>query len=98
MESRPMRWHNLGDLPDRTGNVDEEAVVDLALPASPRIYSHRQIDRLANGVARYLTDRGFARGTHIAILSFNRAEYVIADFGIMRAGCVVGHVTIKLVS
>jgi long-chain acyl-CoA synthetase len=92
-----MRWHNLGDLPDRTGNLDEEAVVDLALPASPRIYSHRQIDRLANGVARYLTDRGFARGTHIAILSFNRAEYVVAYFGIMRAGCVAVPVNIKLV-
>jgi long-chain acyl-CoA synthetase len=91
-----MRWHNLGDLPNRTGNLDEEAVVDLALPASPRIYSHRQIDRLANGVARYLTDRGFARGTHIAILSFNRAEYVVAYFGIMRAGCVAVPVNIKL--
>jgi long-chain acyl-CoA synthetase len=91
-----MRWHNLGDLPDRTGNLDKEAIIDLALPSHPRIYTHRQIDRLANGVAKYLTDRGFARGTHIAILSFNRAEYVIAYFGIMRAGCVAVPVNIKL--
>ena len=91
-----MRWHNLGDLPDRTGNLDKEAVIDLALPSHPRIYTHRQIDRLANGVANYLTDQGLARGTHIAILSFNRSEYVIAYFGIMRAGCVAVPVNIKL--
>ena len=91
-----MRWHNLGDLPDRNGNLDKEAIIDLALPAHARIYTHRQIDRLANGVARHLTDRGLARGTHIAIVSFNRAEYVIAYFGIMRAGCVAVPVNIKL--
>jgi long-chain acyl-CoA synthetase len=91
-----MRWHNLGDLPNRNGNLDKEAIIDLALPAHPRIYTHRQIDRLANGVAKYLTDQGLARGTHIAIVSFNRAEYVIAYFGIMRAGCVAVPVNIKL--
>jgi long-chain acyl-CoA synthetase len=91
-----MRWHNLGDLPNRNGNLDKEAIIDLALPAHVRIYTHRQIDRLANGVAKYLTDQGLARGTHIAIVSFNRAEYVIAYFGIMRAGCVAVPVNIKL--
>jgi long-chain acyl-CoA synthetase len=91
-----MRWHNLGDLVDRNGNLDKEAVIDLALPSGPRFYSHRQIDELANGVARDLTERGFARGTHIAIASFNRAEYIIAYFGIMRAGCVAVPVNIKL--
>ena len=91
-----MRWHNLGDLPDRTDSLDKEAIIDLALPSSPRVYTHRKIDRLANGVANYLTDRGFARGTHVAILSVNRAEYVIAYFGIMRAGCVAVPVNIKL--
>jgi long-chain acyl-CoA synthetase len=91
-----MRWHNLGDLVDRNGNLDKEAVIDLALPTGARFYSHRQIDQLANGVARYLTERGFARGTHIAIVSLNRAEYVIAYFGIMRAGFVAVPVNIKL--
>ncbi len=91
-----MRWHNLGDLIDRRGNLDKEAIIDLALPGGPRIYTHGQIDQLANGVARYLTDRGFSRGTHIAILSFNRAEYVAAYFGIMRAGCIAVPVNIKV--
>lgn len=91
-----MRWHNLGDLIDRDANIDKEAVIDLALPDGPRVYSHREIDRLANGVARQLTERGFARGTHIAIVSLNRAEYIAVYFGIMRAGFVAVPVNIKL--
>jgi long-chain acyl-CoA synthetase len=91
-----MRWKNLGDLTDRNGNLDKEAIIDLALPANPRIYTHRQIDRLANGVAKYLIDQGFARGTHVAIVSLNRAEYIVAYFGIMRAGCVAVPANIKL--
>src|SRR5258707_8798923 len=91
-----MRWHNLGDLIDRDRTLDKEAIIDLVDPAGPQIYTHRQIDRLANGVAKYLVGQGFARGTHIAIVSLNRAEYIITYFGIMRAGCVAVPVNIKL--
>src|SRR5258708_31396424 len=91
-----MRGKNFGALVDRSGDLDRGAVIDLADPAHPRHYTHRQIDRLANGVARHLIDRGFARGTHVAIVAFNRAEYIIAYFGIMRAGCVAVPVNIKL--
>jgi acyl-CoA synthetase (AMP-forming)/AMP-acid ligase II len=91
-----MRWHNLGDLIDRSGDLDKEAIIDLVVPTHPRTYTHRQIDDLANGVAKYLTDKGFARGTHIAIVSLNRAEYIICYFGIMRAGCVAVPVNTKL--
>ena len=91
-----MRWHNLGDLIDRKSNLDKEAIIDLALPGQPRTYTHRQIDRLANGVAAYLISRGFTRGTHVAIVSLNRAEYVAAYFGIMRASLVAVPVNIKV--
>jgi long-chain acyl-CoA synthetase len=91
-----MRWHNLGDLIDRNGNLDKEAIIDLVEPGNPRVYTHREIDGLADGVARYLMERGFARGTHVAIVSLNRAEYIITYFGIMRAGCVAVPVNIKL--
>jgi long-chain acyl-CoA synthetase len=91
-----MRWHNLGDLIDRNRDLDREAIIDLVVAAQPKVYTHRQIDDLANGVARYLTDRGLARGTHVAIVSLNRAEYIITYFGIMRAGCIAVPVNIKL--
>jgi long-chain acyl-CoA synthetase len=91
-----MRWRNLGDLIDRDRHLDKEAITDLVDPASPRVYTHREIDRLANGVAKYISNKGLARGTHIAIVSLNRAEYVITYFGIMRAGCVAVPVNIKL--
>jgi long-chain acyl-CoA synthetase len=91
-----MRWTNLGDLIDRNRDLDRPAIVDLVDPAHPREYSHREIDGLANGVARCLRDRGLPRGAPVAIVSLNRAEYLATYFGIMRAGCVAVPVNIKL--
>ena len=87
---------NLGDLIDRDRDLDRPAIIDLRDRTSPRTFSHREIDRLAGGVARYLTDRGLNRGDHVAIVSANRAEYVAAYFGIMRAGFVAVCVNVKL--
>src|SRR3954469_6620794 len=91
-----MRWNNLGDLIDRSVDLEREAIIDLVDPAHPRRYTHRQIDELANGVAHYLVDNGYKPGTHIAILSLNRAEYVACYFGIMRTGCIAVPVNIKV--
>src|ERR1700736_1061282 len=91
-----MRCMNLGDLIDRSDDLDRIAVIDLVDPARPRQYTHRQSDRLANGVAQHLTARGLQRGSHVAIVSLNRAEYIAAYFGIMRAGLVAVPVNIKL--
>lgn len=91
-----MQWVNLGDLIDRNLDLDRVAVIDLVDPRQPRRYTHWQIDTLANGVARYLVDRGYARGSHVAIASLNRAEYLAAYFGIMRAGYVAVPINIKL--
>lgn len=90
------RWDNLGDLADTETFGDRPAVIDLLDPDAPRRYTHGEIDALADGVAAHLSARGLKRGERVAILSLNRAEYIIAYFGIMRAGLVAVPVNIKL--
>jgi long-chain acyl-CoA synthetase len=86
---------NLGDLISRDCDPDKTAIIDLAGETAPRPFSFRQIDDYANGVARMLTARGLHRGDRVAILSANRAEYIAALFGIMRAGLVAVPVNFK---
>ena len=86
---------NLGDLIVRDRDMSKVAVVDLGGEESPREFSYLELDAMANGVARALTRRGFARGDRVAILSANRAEYLAAYYGIMRAGFVAVPVNFK---
>src|SRR6266581_8641276 len=87
---------NLGDLVRRERDPDKIAIIDLGGEQAPREFSYARIDAMANGVARALMRRGLARGDRIAILSLNRAEYLAAYFGIMRAGLVAVPVNFKL--
>ncbi|QGZ65462.1 class I adenylate-forming enzyme family protein [Paraburkholderia acidisoli] len=89
------RWTNLGDLVDRTLDLQAPAIVDLRNAQQPVTWTHAEVDRLANGVAVALLALGLRAGTHVAIASLNRAEYVIAYFGIMRAGLVAVPINIK---
>ncbi len=92
----PFQHHNLGDLIVRSADLQRDALIDLSDPARPRHWSHRQIDELAGGIARYLTDLGLPRGSTVAIASLNRAQYIAAYFGIMRAGLVAVPLNIKV--
>src|SRR5438876_9760984 len=79
---------NLGDLLDRSRPAESTAVIDCLDWEHPRKYSHGEIHQLANACARGLLARGLRRGDTVAILSGNRAEFLIAYLGTMRAGLV----------
>jgi long-chain acyl-CoA synthetase len=88
-------FKNLGDLIVRDRDLSKTAIVDLGGERGPREFTFAQLDATANGVARALGKRGLRRGDRVALLSLNRAEYLAAYYGIMRAGLVAVPVNFK---
>ncbi|WP_133742633.1 acyl-CoA synthetase [Actinorugispora endophytica] len=70
----------------------------LAVIAGARRLSYAGLDARATLVARHLIDTGIAPGEHVAILSFNRAEWLEAVFGVWRAGAVPVNVNYRYVA
>ncbi|GAC1658006.1 MAG: AMP-dependent synthetase/ligase [Candidatus Elarobacter sp.] len=51
--------------------------------------SGQEVDRRAAAVAHALRARGIARGDRVAIVANNSVDWLVADFGILYAGCVL---------
>ena len=86
---------NLGDLIRRDRDLSKIAIIDLGGERGSREFTYAQLDAMANGVARALVKRGLKPGDRVALLSANRAEYIAAYYGIMRAGFVAVPVNFK---
>ncbi|MBR8740690.1 acyl-CoA synthetase [Nocardiopsis sp. MG754419] len=76
-----------------------EAVPDrLALVAGPRRLTYRALHERSTRLARHLVGSGVRPGENVAILSFNRAEWVESFLGVMRAGAVPVNVNYRYVA
>ena len=89
-----MKIRNLGDLVDLSADRERILVVDTG--AGGAAWTGGRIHEGAEAVAGGLLTRDLRRGDRVAILSANRAEYLVAVLGIMQAGLVAVPVNVRL--
>lgn len=76
-----------------------EAVPDrAALVAGPRRLTYRALHERSLRLARHLREAGVRHGEHVAVLAFNRAEWLESFLGILFAGAVPVNVNYRYVA
>ncbi|GAA3725543.1 acyl-CoA synthetase [Salinactinospora qingdaonensis] len=101
-----MRYETAEPTSDRAADFSLSgllAAVARAIPDRPAVIAGRRrvsfgaLDARATALARYLCRAGVTDGARVAIVAFNRAEWLEAAFGAWRAGAVPVNVNYRYV-